>query len=232
MNEFKFKHSRERFLIFNQFNIKMTPHNNLGEELLQIVDENTGDLIGKQLTRKEVIENKLWCRTTNIFVMNTKGQILCHQRSLNKERFPGWWMTHFGGHVSGEETYDDNAVKEVAEEIGIAVEKEELLPWRTSKKEESRLWVRDYITIFDGDSSELEIQKSEIEQVKWFSPEQIYKELDNEDTETGNGWKAGTHNFEQDYNCMRAVLTAAMHMGLFNDSFHHMKKWSPSSREL
>jgi hypothetical protein len=34
------------------------PHNNLGEELLQIVDENTGDLVGKQVTRKELIENK------------------------------------------------------------------------------------------------------------------------------------------------------------------------------
>ena len=171
-------------------------HNNLGEELLQIVDEKTGDLIGKQVTRKEVIEQKLWCRSTNIFVMNSKGQILCHQRSLNKERYPGWWMTHFGGHVSGEESYDDNAIKEVHEEIGIEVKPEELLPWRTSRKEESRLWVRDYITIFDGDTSELTLQKSEIEQVKWFSPEQIFAELDNEDTEDGVGWKAGTHNFE------------------------------------
>lgn len=206
-------------------------HNNLGEELLQIVDEKTGDLIGKQVTRKEVIEQRLWCRSTNIFVMNSKGQILCHQRSLNKERYPGWWMTHFGGHVSGEESYDDNAIKEVHEEIGIEVKPEELLPWRTSRKEESRLWVRDYITIFDGDTSELTLQKSEIEQVKWFSPEQIFAELDNEDTEDGVGWKAGTHNFEQDYLCMRAVLTSALHMGLFSDSFHHMKKWTPLPKE-
>lgn len=210
----------------------MPQQNHLGEELLQIVDEKTGSLVGKQVPRKEVIEQKLWCRSTNIFVMNSKGQVLCHQRSMNKERYPGWWMTHFGGHVSGEESYDENAIKEVHEEIGIEVKPEELLPWRTSRKDISRLWMRDYITIFDGDTSELVLQKSEIEQVKWFSPEEIFAALDNEDTETSEGWKAGTHNFEQDYHCMRAVLTAAMHIGLFSDAFHHMKKWNPTAREI
>jgi 8-oxo-dGTP pyrophosphatase MutT (NUDIX family) len=37
-------------------------------------------------------------------------------------------MTHFGGHVSGEETYDENAIKEVEEELGLNLNKEELLP--------------------------------------------------------------------------------------------------------
>ena len=136
---------------------------------------------GETLSRGEVISTKRWCRSTNIFVMNTKGEILCHQRSLNKERHPGWWMTHFGGHVSGEETFDDNAIKELQEEIGLSVAAEELLPWRTSRKTDARLWVRDYITIFDGDISELVLQESEIQRVKWFTAEEIYAQLDRED---------------------------------------------------
>jgi len=218
------------------------PHNNLGEELLQIVDENTGDLVGKQVTRKELIENKYWCRTTNIFIMNSKGEILCHQRSLNKERYPGWWMTHFGGHVSGEETYDENAIKEVEEELGLNLNKEELLPWRKSKIEESHCWAMDYVAIYDEDISNLKLQESEIGQVKWFSPEEIFADLkkmeeaneavDIEDSNPKRNWKAGIHGFEIDYNCIRAVLTSAMHMGLFHDDFHHMKKWTPSKQEI
>ncbi|MCC6520933.1 NUDIX domain-containing protein [Candidatus Nomurabacteria bacterium] len=203
---------------------------NLSHELLKIVDENTGELTGETLSRGEVISTKRWCRSTNIFVMNTKGEILCHQRSLNKERHPGWWMTHFGGHVSGEETFDDNAIKELQEEIGLSVAAEELLPWRTSRKTDARLWVRDYITIFDGDISELALQESEIQRVKWFTAEEIYAQLDREDLDEAEGWKAGTHNFEHDYHCMRAVLTAAMHMGIFSDAFHHMKNWHPVQR--
>ncbi len=210
--------------------ISMSEHI-LSHELIHIVDENSGELTGESLPRSEMIANKRWCRSTNVFVMNSKGEILCHQRSLHKERYPGWWMTHFGGHVAGEETYDENAMKELQEEIGLTIVAEELLPWRTSRKTEARLWVRDYITIFDGEISELTLQTSEISQVKWFSPEDIYKQLDAEDLESAPGWKAGTHNFEHDYHCMRAVLTAAMHMGIFSDVFHHMKKWHPSKGE-
>lgn len=210
----------------------MSEQHALGNELIHIVDERTGELTGESCPRSEAIANKKWCRTTNIFVMNSKGEILCHQRSLSKERYPGWWMTHFGGHVAGAETYDSNALKEVKEEIGLDIAAEELLPWRTSRKVDARLWVRDYVTIFDGDTSELTLQASEIEKVRWFSPEAIFEKLDTEDVDGSSGWKAGTHNFEHDYHCMRAVLTAAMHMGIFSDLFHHMKKWQPSKAEL
>ncbi|MDQ5952893.1 MAG: isopentenyl-diphosphate Delta-isomerase [Patescibacteria group bacterium] len=200
------------------------------EEFLQIVDENTGEPTGEHLPRKEVLEKKLWCRTTNIFVLNSKGEILCHQRSLSKERFPGAWSTHFGGHITEGESFKISALKELEEETGLKVNAFQLIPWRTSRKIISRIWVRDFITVFDGDISELKIQKSEIEQVKWFNATDILLELDAE-SEESNEWLAGTHDFNTDYQCMRAVLTATIDAGIFGGSFTHLKNWHPPSEK-
>jgi isopentenyldiphosphate isomerase len=200
-------------------------------EKIQVVDEHTGELAGRVVTRAEMFAEKLWCRSTNVFIMNSKGELLCHQRSLAKERFPGVWSTHFGGHLAGEETYEENARKEAEEEIGIAIYPERLLPWRTSRKPSQRLWMRDYITLWDGDASTLTLQKSEIEQVAWFSPKEILEKFDasddNELAVESEEWLAGSHNFNSDYQCMRAVITAAMSLGVFDEEYHHMHKWHP-----
>ncbi len=199
------------------------------EELLQVIDEETGEPTGEHLPRKEVLEKKLWCRTTNIFVLNSKGQVLCHQRSLNKERFPGVWTTHFGGHITKGESFKISALKELEEEISVKVNSFQLIPWRTSKKTVSRIWVRDFLTVFDGNIEDLQIQKSEIEQIKWFDAEEILAQLDSEDKNNLNPqtWLAGTHDFNADYQCMRAVLTATLDAGIFGGDFKDLHKWHP-----
>lgn len=202
----------------------------MSDEFLQVVDAETGEPTGEHLPRKEVLEKKLWCRTTNIFVLNSKGEILCHQRSLNKERYPGSWSTHFGGHITEGESFKISALKELEEETGLKVNSFQLIPWRTSKKSVSRIWVRDFITVYDGEISELKIQKSEIEQVKWFNAVDILSELDAE-SEEANEWLAGTHDFNTDYQCMRAVLTATIDAGIFGGNFTHLKKWHPPSEK-
>jgi isopentenyldiphosphate isomerase len=196
------------------------------DELLQIVDELTGEPTGACLPRKEALENKMWCRTTNIFVLNTKGEILCHQRSLNKERFPGAWSTHFGGHITEGESFKISALKEIEEEIGIKVNAFQLIPWRTSKKSVSRIWIRDFITVYDGPIEGLKLQTSEIEKVKWFNADEILAELDAE-SEYTQQWLAGTHDFNTDYQCIRAVLTATIDAGIFGGDYIPLKNWDP-----
>lgn len=199
----------------------------MSDELLQIVDAETGEPTGEHLPRKQVLENKLWCRTTNIFVLNSRGQILCHQRSLNKERFPGAWSTHFGGHITEGESFKISALKELEEETGIKVNAFQLIPWRTSKKNVSRIWVRDFLTVFDGAIEDLKIQEEEIEKVEWFDAKRILEELDAENELGASNWLAGTHDFNSDYQCMRAVLTATIDAGIFGGNFTPLKNWHP-----
>ena len=178
--------------------------------------------MGYSLPRAEVIAQGAWCKTTNVFVLNSKGEVLCHQRSLSKERLPGGWSTHLGGHVGEGEDFDDNARKELAEEAGIYVPAQAVIPWRTSRLNKARVWVRDFVTHYDGDVSELTPQVGEVERFAWMSFEEIMERSRQEP----HLWFAGTHDFAKEYDCLRAVLAAGSTAGLI-ETPHELHVWHP-----
>lgn len=191
-------------------------------ERLAIVNEQTGKLMGYSLPRAEAIAQGAWCRTTNVFVLNSKGEVLCHQRSLKKERLPGGWSTHLGGHVGEDEDFNDNACKELAEEAGIQVPATCVIPWRTSKLDKARVWVRDFATLWDGAAEDLVPQEGEVEKFAWMSFEEIMERSNKEP----HLWFAGTHDFPTEYACLRAVLAAGATSGVI-DTPHELHIWQP-----
>ena len=58
-------------------------------------------------------------RAVFIAVIDIRGRLLVHRRSEAKDLWPGWWDMAVGGVVGVGETYDDAAVRELREEIGI-----------------------------------------------------------------------------------------------------------------
>lgn len=173
-------------------------------EHLEIVHESTGELVGTVLPRAEALAQKAWCRSTNVFIMNSKGEILCHQRSMEKERYPGYWVTHVGGHVGVGETYEINAWKEVQEEAGISdIQPHQLIAWRTAPIHVSRLWARDFVVLIDKPVEHFTPQPGEVQQFAWKSPQEIAASA-----KEGN-WLAGMQDFWTEYHCLRAVLAAA-----------------------
>ena len=197
------------------------------EEKIQVVDEHTGEPTGEIVPRKEIFERNLWCRTTNIFILNKEGQVLCQKRSSNKERFPGVWITHFGGHVTEGESFRINAVKEVEEELGLLIPMFQMIPWRTSCKIESRIWTRDFVTVYNGPLEKLIIQKSEVDHIEWYSPAEILNHIENKLLPEWITELSGFHEFREDYQCLRAVLTACLDIGIFGGPFIQLKNWHP-----
>ena len=87
------------------------------EERFDVVDES--DAVIEQQTRSEVHRRKLRHRAVHIFVRRDDGRLLIHLRSQSKEEFPGVWTSSASGHVSAGESYDESAVRELQEELGI-----------------------------------------------------------------------------------------------------------------
>ncbi|MEY4744332.1 MAG: hypothetical protein RL272_277 [Candidatus Parcubacteria bacterium] len=174
-------------------------------EMLQIVHPETGADTGEIMPRADAIARGAWCRSTNVFVLNPQGEVLCHKRSAGKERLPGVWSTHLGGHVAVGETYEANARKELAEESGIDPGAAPLLPWRTTRIDGARLWAREFVTLCGSDAGALAPQPGEVDEFRWMPPDLILR-LAAVDPE---GWCAGTHDFRTEYWCMRSVLTSA-----------------------
>lgn len=174
-------------------------------EKLPIVHEDTGSLLGYSLPRAEAIATQAWCRSTNVFVLNHEGKVLCHQRSLVKERFPGVWCTHLGGHVGEDETFETNAHKELGEEAGIHVPASSILAWRTTKIPTQRLWVREFVTVVDEPVEKFVPQPGEVEQFAWKTIEEILDESEKNPAM----WLDGTHDFRSEYMCLRAAILGA-----------------------
>ncbi len=202
-------------------------------EHIEIVHPHTGQSLGQTLPRNEVIEQQAWCRSTNVFVLNHQGEVLCHQRSFNKERLPGVWVTHVGGHVGVGETYETNALKELAEEASIEAQPSELITWRTIPVENTsrvrgvRLWMRDYVVLHDAPLTSLIPQKGEVEQFAWKPLDEILAE----ERRKPESWNAGIHNFNIEYYCLRAALIAAHAGGIVKlpDELH---VWRPITEAL
>ena len=91
-----------------------------GQEMVDIVDRN--DRVLYQCSRAEMRKSVLRHRAVFIAVISSSGQILIHQRSMDKDLWPGWWDLAVGGVVASGETYDDAARRELDEEVGISPE--------------------------------------------------------------------------------------------------------------
>jgi 8-oxo-dGTP pyrophosphatase MutT (NUDIX family) len=86
------------------------------DELFDVVDDQ--DRVTGQMARREVHRLKLRHRAVHLLVCNRAGQVFLHQRSRQKDLFPGYWDSSAAGHVGAGEDYDGTAVRELEEELG------------------------------------------------------------------------------------------------------------------
>lgn len=89
-----------------------------GTELVDVVDES--DRVVGTATRAEVRRRRLRHRAVYVFVFNSRGQLLLHRRTPDKDIYPAHWDVAAGGVVAAGEDYTEAARRELEEELGIA----------------------------------------------------------------------------------------------------------------
>ncbi len=89
----------------------------MSEEEVTLVDEN--NVVIGTAPRSEMRKKNLWHRGTYILVFNKKGELLVHQRTFTKDVHPGYFSIAAGGTVASGESYEENARRELEEELGI-----------------------------------------------------------------------------------------------------------------
>lgn len=86
-------------------------------EYLDIINDQD-EVIGSA-TREEIQTKKLSRRIIHILFFNNEGKMVLQLRSKTKSFAPGHWSTAVGGHVQAGETYEQAALRECEEELGI-----------------------------------------------------------------------------------------------------------------
>jgi isopentenyldiphosphate isomerase len=87
------------------------------DELVDIVDEE--DRVVGRATRAQMRRGNSLHRVVAILCRNRDSQIYIHRRTPTKDLFPSLYDMFVAGTVAAGESYDDAALRELEEELGI-----------------------------------------------------------------------------------------------------------------
>ena len=144
--------------------------------MIVIVDEND-NVIGSK-GRNELATGDIY-RVTGLWITNSRGQVLMAQRAFTKKKDPGVWGPAVAGTVEDGESYDDNMLKEVAEEIGLSLSIDQLRrgPRMCMPREGNRFWNQWYYYKTDASISEFTIQEAEVAALRWFESDELIRAI-------------------------------------------------------
>lgn len=141
-------------------------------EIMDIINEQD-EVIGKT-SKENIRKDNILHRGVTIILLNSKGEILIHKRTANKDIYPSTWDVLCGGGVQSGETYDQAAERETREEVGIQNPRLKFLFKFRYKSETDNYWTQFYSCVYDG---KLEFQKEEIEKGYFVTPDNLEKML-------------------------------------------------------
>lgn len=112
------------------------------------------------------------------YLYNSKGEFLLQQRAKTKEFLPGGWDIHMG-HVIAGETSKEAILREIREELGLNLNDITLVKRVCWEKYNHLIDI--FIACIDVNLQDLVLQKSEVDNVKYVSKEEmlsLIKEMD------------------------------------------------------
>ena len=140
------------------------------DELVIIVDKENTEV--GVMPRREMRSGRLRHRATYILVFNAKGELFVQKRTQTKDVFPGYYDIAAGGVVLAGESYEEGAVRELEEELGIRETPLTSLFDFYYEDEHIRLWGRAFSCTFDG---ELVLQEEEVESGEFMEVDEVFR---------------------------------------------------------
>jgi isopentenyldiphosphate isomerase len=129
-------------------------------------------VIGKE-TREKCHNTKLIHRSVYIFLNNSKKGIFIQKRSMMKDLYPGYYTGSASGHVTFGETYDQAALRELEEELGIKAQLKRIGKFKCFSEMDNEISTV-YLCNYDGD---ITINEDEISHGLFLNLKQIDEEI-------------------------------------------------------
>lgn len=159
-------------------------------EFLDIVDVN-GVPTGETAERGEVHLKGLRHRTSHVWVVRKREgrtEVLLQKRSPMKESHPGVYDISSAGHIPAGCSYEESAVREIWEELGLTISEQDLHYIGVIKKHnEAVFFGKPYIdeqvsnvywVCCDKEAEEFQIQEEELESVMWIDLDECIERVE------------------------------------------------------
>ena len=123
-------------------------------------------------------------REVIIYILNNKNEVLLQKRSATKKHHPNKWAL-CSGHVEDfDEDFEMAAVRELNEELGLVVSKEDLeLVFIKEILDDSndKHITKYYVLHTDKNENEFVLQEEELSEVKWYKITKVIDMMENKD---------------------------------------------------
>ena len=140
------------------------------EEMLDLFDAQ-GNPAGITIRRGEEAPAGLYWPVVDVWIVNSRGELLIQKRDLSKPNWPGYWCESAGGAVVSGEDPDTAALRETQEEISFTVDFTRGGKVFEYLGEKSLKHV--YLFCQDAELSALTCQKGEVSEVRYATPDDI-----------------------------------------------------------
>ncbi|MCI2055768.1 MAG: NUDIX domain-containing protein [Oscillibacter sp.] len=133
-------------------------------ERMDIYDEYR-HATGRTMLRGTPVEPGAYLTVIHVCIFNAAGQMLIQQRQASKKAFPSLWDITVGGAVQSGETSREAAMREVGEELGLALDLSGIRPYLTVNFSDGFDDI--YIVEREVEPAALHLQASEVSAVRW-----------------------------------------------------------------
>lgn len=139
------------------------------DELVAVVDAQ--DRVVGQATRRQVHDKGLLHREAGVIVVDGRGGVLLQRRVDN-----GLWALSAAGHFPADESYEEGAVREAREELGVELDREELrlvFAGRITATGRNDRFVKVFAVRRDLPASAFPVDRGEVLEVRWFTKNEV-----------------------------------------------------------
>lgn len=130
---------------------------------------SAGEVLGL-VTRQQMRKERLWHRSVFIAVVSLEGQLLVHKRAETKDVWPGSWDMCVGGVMAPGEQWQDGALRELHEELGLEGASVESLGTGLYADDDVRIVAACFVCRTDGP---FHFADGEITEAHWVVPKEI-----------------------------------------------------------
>lgn len=142
-------------------------------EIIDLINE-AGEVIG-QATRAEVRKGALLNRVARVIVLNSEGKLLAQKRSMKKDVYPGMWDIGIAGTLETGESYEETAIRELKEELGIEAKELECIFNAKLRSQKANANYQVYRIVYDG---HIRKQDEEIDEIRFLAEGEMKEYLD------------------------------------------------------
>ncbi|HEY3755976.1 MAG TPA: NUDIX domain-containing protein [Opitutaceae bacterium] len=143
------------------------------DEWFDVVDEE--DRPVRREIRRVVHAQGLRHRAIHVLIFNRRGEVFLQKRSALKDMSPLTWDSSCSGHVDAGEDYDHACIRELGEELGLALSTVPVRWLRLAACPETGnefVWV--YRLSHEGP---FRLSPAEIERGEWISPRELVRRI-------------------------------------------------------